>query len=390
MGVRKRTAILIFAVLLFGCREDRQRVAQTSERERECSLYTPEEIEEFRVRDRQLNGLIAQRRADPKVEAAIAADRGDFRLFGYSRVVPGIFPAVVGFECRANLMLSNSQWFRGMYSPSDVPPRDEAQRRTRATYGKGYSTFARSYNLALFADSRFPWRDICRPEATPARSIFDGDVAPQNYGYRNLEETVVPIDTGEAARRGTTDSLERLAKANIGAINRPDPFGLTPLGWAVLYKRAEQVKTLIRYGASPVGAPCLGASQSYSPIQLARILRQRNIIEQMLPLMAPEAKQHLHDDPKHGPLPRNSFDFIKNYEGRLGSRRRIEILVNIDARGRPTECNLEPKTGIDELDRELCSVGLNKALWEPARDEFGEAMAGVGSLIVTFGDIPHL
>ena len=169
-------------------------------------------------------------------------------------------------------------------------------------------------------------------------------------------------------------------------INRVDPFGLTPLAWAIVYHRKEYAETLMKYGADPSGSPCQGLSAQTSPIQLARALRWREMIDAMRPHMTNASLTALRDPPK-----------LRWKVGTYELNRRIELArtehyadklsggvliarISVDASGNPIGCNLNPGSGSDPFDRTVCSHALLVTKWFAAKDEYGEPVAGEGSI----------
>lgn len=352
----------------------------------ECAPLNASEMaagEQIKV-DRELFRRAGNGNADPVAEAQLAINNGDFRLFGYSRTVPGMFPAVYGVECRLDLMRQTApSFFRGMFAASDVAPPDRA--RAERLFMQSYSTFATTYNRMITTSKVYPWSDLCRPADGSSRPGSDSTPDPDEFGYRDLAETGSPLDLGEAARRGTKDSIERLAKADLTAINRSDPFGFTPLAWAVVYRRPDHAAVLLRYGADPAGSSCQGELNTTSPIQLARRMEWREMIDRLRPHLRTELSPALHDPPVLVPDAASELSRIlepkrRRHAERLPSAISIRAKVAIDADGNPQGCNLEAGSGVSAFDEEICAAVLDVARWEPARGVYGNPEAGVGEL----------
>jgi hypothetical protein len=333
--------------------------------------------------DREIFDRAEKGEASAAAEAAIAIKKGDFRFFAYSRIVPGIFPAAYGVECRPELVTQNAPgYFRGIFAASDVSS-DEVL-RTERLFEQRYSAFATAYNRAVLKDARYPWRDICRAVDQPSQFRLNGEPAVKGYGYRDLQETASPIDLGEAARRGTLESVERLAIADSSAVNRADAFGLTPLAWAVVYHRGDHARALLKHGAAPSGSPCQRLSTPTSPMQFARALQWREMIDQMRPHMKNAPYVVLHDPPMLLSKPplhelsRGIEQSQKRYAGKLASETPVTAKVSLDQKGKALDCKLDPKTGIKAFDQEICSQVLTTTRWKAARGEYGEPVAGEG------------
>jgi hypothetical protein len=112
--------------------------------------------------DRRLFEIATQSGGDPEVEAKKAADNGDFRLIGYSMLVPGIFPAAYGVACRPAIVSQGDRMVRAVYAASDVPPASDRERADRLNRGMRHRAFGEKFNAALLAHPRFPYRNTCR------------------------------------------------------------------------------------------------------------------------------------------------------------------------------------------------------------------------------------
>ncbi|MBU1825956.1 MAG: ankyrin repeat domain-containing protein, partial [Alphaproteobacteria bacterium] len=232
--------------------------------------------------------------------------------------------------------------------------------------------------------TRYPWRDICRAIDRPSQFSMAGNPAVESYGYRDLVETASPVDLGEAARRGTLESVERLAQVASSVINRTDAFGLTPLAWAVIYRRGDHAAALLKHGASPSGSSCQRLASPTSPMQFARALQWRKMIDQMRPYITKTPNVVLHDPPTLLSKPSyyeltRSIEFSrKRHAGKLENDASVIAKVSVDANGKAHDCELESKTGIKPLDHDICAQVLTGARWKAARGEYGEPVAGDG------------
>jgi hypothetical protein len=112
--------------------------------------------------DRRLFERATNPDGDPVLEAKHAADAGDFRLMGYSMLVPGIFPAAYGVACRPSIVSQGSRMVRALYAASDVPPVSEVEAANRRRVEEAHRRFGERYNATLMADIRSPFRKTCR------------------------------------------------------------------------------------------------------------------------------------------------------------------------------------------------------------------------------------
>lgn len=130
---------------------------------------TPGEVWSCRLEreesDRRLFELAISQGGDPVLEAKRAADAGDFRLMGYSMLVPGTFPAAYGVACRPSIVSQGIRMVRALYLASDVPPISEAEAAARGQAAKAHRWFGERYNATLMADIRSPYRKMCRTVA---------------------------------------------------------------------------------------------------------------------------------------------------------------------------------------------------------------------------------
>ena len=130
--------------------------------------------------------------------------------------------------------------------------------------------YAEAYNRALVTDPAYPYRDLCRPITAPIAPAPHGygPLDASEWGFRALQPG--PARTiHEAARRGDLAEVERFVGFGRGAIDRPDPYGMTALAWAVTYRQARTAQLLVERGASPDGGDCTRPEDPASPVRLA-------------------------------------------------------------------------------------------------------------------------
>jgi|GEM_PF-6113982 len=60
---------------------------------------------------------------------------------------------------------------------------------------------------------------------------------------------------------------------------------------------------------------------------------------------------------------------------RAGAQGRVVAVVQISASGQPTGCEIAQSTGYPDLDAHSCAIILQRAQFEPARDEYGDPVA---------------
>ncbi len=127
---------------------------------------TPSEVSSCRLEreesDRRLFERATSLDGNPVVEAKRAADAGDFRLMGYSMLVPGIFPAAYGVACRPSIVSQGIRVVRALYAASDVPPVSDAEAAARRHVEEAHRRFGEKYNATMIADIRSPFRKMCR------------------------------------------------------------------------------------------------------------------------------------------------------------------------------------------------------------------------------------
>lgn len=339
------------------------------------------------------SGDIALRRAlasgarpDAAKLAADAAARGDFRLAA-ATTPDGISLDLYNAQCR--ILGAPSAWsIRGLAYVPDLAAAEGRGADDPAT------AFGRSYNAALMADPRYPYRDICRPvgDVGPEPEIRPDEPITQPYGFAKLNSDA-PVDTmGYAARHSRTTDLRRLLREHPGDIDKPDMFGLTPLAWAIAYQRWRTADVLIEAGASPTGAACQTAIDRQSPLQVARLMRWSDMILRLKPLVSEEEFANLRQNPRYNDASladfnRAFFEIRQRYDPVLRRRRfsRHEMRFTIDEKGNSTSCELVPASNSPAFDKELCEVAMKVVRWTPARDAFATTVAGDAKLVFGIG-----
>jgi hypothetical protein len=230
--------------------QDIARRAQCSRNQEASDRANAEGIKQ---RTRELVSRIEH--ADPSVDAGAAVDRGDFRLI---RGISMFGTSAIGVDCRVP---RTNRWqgqpltlAERFYS--DVVQDCAGADRQRCRSENLLVAYGRAYNRVIVSDLRYPFADLCRPEPPkplPSASYDD----PIDYGFSELVVTEQPHDLSEAARRGSLASVSRLVAADGFKIDQEDPYGLTPLAWAIIRRRSDVAKLLLRAGASPLGTDCL-------------------------------------------------------------------------------------------------------------------------------------
>jgi hypothetical protein len=235
------------------------------------------------LRRRQIALVARLEGADPVRDAAEAAARGDFRLV---RAVAMTGVHALGVDCRTPA-----------FRASGVPPLTLATRFHSDVAGscetggggdpcrteKLLDAYGPAYNRAIVSNPLYPYGDLCRASVAaggpPPRMIAD----PVDYGFPDLARTDAPHDLHEAARRGTATAVERMiAAAGADGVDRADPYGLTPLAWAVIRRRPDVAARLLAAGASPTGRRCDEPDRPESPLRLALMTGQEALARRML------------------------------------------------------------------------------------------------------------
>lgn len=418
-----------FAV--FGCSGGNQAsdvpyVEESPANEPPCSdpLADPLVLEKERIADRLLKAALSAGNADPIEEARKAASAGDFRLvaavtldgidtrqFGALCVLPG------GLSPRAARVVT----YLGDGAVVVPNPVETEAAGTSETDSKGVTTFARAYNQALIADLDYPYRDICRPlsaeEADAAAkdmAMVDEPVAravaakPKRvYGYGDLGPLTPNAALADAARRGNVAALRGMLAedgrhddktspqskiANDGrspVIDNPDLFGMTPLAWAIAYRKDAAARLLLSRRANPSGAPCQALVDRDSPMQIARRMGWVSMVMRMKSLISSDDYAALADEPA---LEEGNKSTFNGELARLGGKygdifnrdemTRHALRFKIAANGDISSCSFEPKSASADFDSDICQLGREILEWRPARDSVGRAVAGEAQLII--------
>ena len=363
-------AVLATALILQSCSSDVKTETQRADVARAAQ----------QAEDTRLFELAVAGRGDPEVEAANASASGDFRLFSYSLLVPGIFPAAYGVECRPPIN-DFPALSRATYAASDVPPVNETEAGGRARTSSNHATFGLRYNLTIVADPRFPYRDMCRPTTAQQRLSSDF-TSPIDYGFRDLGPLERPTNLAEAARRGTIQSLSALLLSRREELDERDTFGMTPLSWAIAYGRREHAQLLLRSGARALPKP--NVVNETDPIRLARDKGWRDMVASMLATLSQKEQEMLFAPPK---MKDGNYSFRSELSRLKPSRSslkdqhaRYDVRLQISVAGKATECSIEPKPADALLAKRLCKIVLTKTLWFPARNAFGDWMPGTATL----------
>lgn len=314
---------------------------------------------------RTLRPRILAGTADPRVEATAAVDRGCFGLITTYSAIPRGVAYGAGIACRPNGRLFRHGGLMLLsFSGSDVLPATAEEAERRAREFATLEAFALAYNRAVLARTEFPLHDLCRVAADDYSPGVSEDLTRGQWGYRLLEQTDAPIDVYEAARRGTLESLRRQIEARPVEVHVPDLLGLTPLAWAVIYDRPEQVRLLLAAGAHPFGEPYVGRVQENSPAMIAREERNRGMALLMQPVLErlglpmPEVDPRLDRD-------RSSPYFFALQPGWTPA---LATLL-ISAEGRVTDCLFQGPDGT-EAD---CERARRSLFFLPAEDGAGRA-----------------
>lgn len=343
-----------------------------------CSCESRDEVARIHERHADDKRFISEAhlgKSVPEQEAARAISRGDFRLAAFfrerQRDAAFTTPGAVCFASPTLTAIRGYSYGFDIEMMVTVPNRE----------------FARRYNETLLADRSYPFRDICRSEELGKRPA---QLAPSQFGFRNLAQTQMPIDLGEAARRGTLESMRRLLAQEPDQINKPDIFEMTPLAWAIAYRREEQARLLISSQAHFGGSACADPRKPTAPIQVARQLRWHAMVDLLLKGVPETDAAHFEDQPRpvaskisaFSAVLRKSVDPLldKLPEDRFGSYQ-AELWIN--KQGRATKCALGPSTEMADLDSLICKTLLEHYPAESGRDRYGEAREG--KLLVRLG-----
>jgi hypothetical protein len=364
-------AVLSIALMLQSCRVD---VRTETQRADEAHAAR-------RADDDRLFKLATVGSGNPEHEAAIAAARGDFRFVGHSLLVPGIFPAAYGVECRPPINILKEALSRATYAGSDMPPVNETEAAERTRSSDNHATFGLRYNRALLADARFPYDDMCRLSMAQ-QTLTEDFTKPVDYGFRDLMPIERPANLGEAARRGTAQSLTALIASRRGELNKRDTFGMTPLSWAIAYGRREHAQLLMKSGALALPTP--NVVNDTDPVRLARDKGWRDMVASMLSTLNAKEKEVLVLPPELKRQDRtfvNALDQLKLSRSPQKTQDAIYVVrLQISSAGKVNECSVDPGRSDSELAKRLCKIILKTSRWTPARNGFGDGVSGAATL----------
>lgn len=316
--------------------------------------------DEIGLRERVLAGT-----ARPAEEADAAAAGGCFGLITSFNMIPAGIPYAIGVACRPNAQLFRYGGLSLFYfAGSDVAPLNAEQAARDARALAVQRTFALAYNRAVLARADFPYHDLCRVAADDYSPELSEVLRPGEWGYRTLEETDAPIDIYEAARRGTLASLRRLVEARPINLHVPDLLGLTPLGWAVIYNRAEHARLLLEAGVHPYGEPYRERALETSPVMIAREERNRGMARLIQPFLDARGLSM----PEVDPLLDRDRSWPLLFTQQPGWMFVGATLV-VSAEGRVTDCHFQGPEGT-EAD---CERARRSLFFLPAEDGSGRA-----------------
>lgn len=350
-------------------------------------LSDPVVLHAQRVSDEALRKALRRGTADPVALAGEAAASGDFRLAG-AITENGVSTSIYGAQCRLRGGVA-SRSVR-VLTFMDGPPDDARS----ADYLAKAEKFARAYNAAMLADGRYPYSDICRPlDGKPA--FMQDDAAESSspdhgFGFADLGPLPPSPTLAEVARRGAVARLDRMIRTGRFNVNEPDLFGMTPLAWAIAYRRRGVSDLLLRAGASPGGAACQTIFDRHSPMQVARAQQWIGMLRRMQPLVSEDDFNSLQELPRlsDGDLDRFNEGLDKlneRFEEKFRKNKwitRHRIYFTVDEEGRATACRVEPSTTYPDYDEQMCALGLGILHWKPARGVFGNVIEGESSLVV--------
>ncbi len=392
-------------------------------------LADPATLERNREADKTLKALLASGQADAVAEAKKAAASGDFRLVA-AVTLDGIDTLEFGAECvlRGGLsprMARVVTYFGDDASPTPAPAPSPSPTGTEAA-GEGaedvLGDFARTFNETLIADPAYPYRDVCRARPASkqgddndaadtkklkdsAQSKSQSKDAPKRsgriYGYADLGPLPENPTLADAARRGNVAVLRKLLLGTPAAeatgdaldgpttIDSPDLFGMTPLAWAIAYRREAAARFLLSQQASPSGAQCQALVDRDSPMQIARAQGWLAMVQKMKALVPENDYAALAEDPV---LPDGNKAEFNRELAQLGetygkifnkdAMTRHELKFTLNPKGQITACSFEPKTVSTQFDADICALGKDVLQWKPARDAEGRAVRGDAKLVI--------
>lgn len=348
-------------------------------------MSDPQMLRRQRRADEALREALLAGTPDPAPEARKAADAGDFRLAG-ALTEDGVSTSVYGAQCRMHGGVA-SRAVR-VFTFLDGAPDDEPGPHYQAKAEK----FARGYNAALLADPRYPYADICRPVEgeEPEQEDEESSRPDRPYGFADLRPLSSSPTMAELARRGSVARLDRMIRTGKHDVNAPDLFGMTPLAWAIAYRRRGASDLLLRADASPSGSACQTIFDRHSPMQVARAQQWIGMLRRMQPLVSEDDFNSLQELPRLAAGDIDRFnegltELNERFEKQFRDNRyltRHRVYFTVDAEGNATGCRVEPTTTYEDYDKQICDLGLDVLHWKPARGVFGNVIAGESSLIV--------
>ncbi|WP_334185181.1 hypothetical protein [Novosphingobium sp.] len=403
-------------------------------------LADPATLERDRLADKALKALLAGGKADPVAEAHKAAAAGDFRLVA-AVTQDGIDTAEFGAQCVLRGGLSPRMARVVTYFGEDAEPTPAPSEAPGAEGEDKLGTFARSFNQTLIADPAYPYRDVCRAVAVPdelevveaaeskgekagkVKGKVEGKAGgkeasnakpaakpvaktaskavSRTYGYADLGPMPENPTLADAARRGNVSVLRRLLDEEPSAeatgdaldgpttIDSPDLFGMTPLAWAVAYRRDAAVRFLLSREASPSGAQCQALVDRDSPMQIARAQSWLALVLRMKALVSEQDYAGLAEVPALADGSKAAFNTeLAKLGERYGtifnkdSMTRHELKFTVDPKGGVKSCVFEPKTVSPEFDSDICKLGKDLLKWTPARDPEGRVVSGDAKLMI--------
>lgn len=335
------------------------------------TLLDPDAIAVNRKRDAELRRRFATEKVDPVAAATEAIEAEDFRLIADGSR-EDLNDATYGVQCAVANGLD--PWtVRGMLAPL----------QTAGPSTGDLESFARRYNAAVVSDPTYPYGDVCR--------VADDNLTPTRTGagFVGLGAPTTRYDAAEAARRGDAWRLRQLRRRDAKLLDRPDDFGMTPLAWAVAYREPVAIDFLLKAGADPSGGGCRTMPDARSPVELARAMKWQSAVLRMRPMLEPGVFEQLREEPRM--LEKSEIAYRKQlieigsrYEKQLRRQKRSiqRVSFEIDAKGQPTACSIEPGTNVPDFDAEICTVGIATLRWRAARNPFGVEVPGETTIAV--------
>lgn len=371
------TVVLVGLLVLTACEQTEENVTDGGIEEGKTLTVCDEPllgaaaIASNRESDAALRRAFASGEIDPDDAARAAIEAGDFRLIADGAASEEI-DATYGVECA--LPNGLDAWtVRGMIAAPQDGSRD----------GPDLERFATRYNRAIVADPSYPYGDICRPtdpSLTPTRT---------GSGFLDLGAPRTQYDAGEAARRGDAWRLRQLKRREPALLDRPDMFGMTPLAWAIAYREPVAVDYLLKAGADPMGSSCRSMPDARSPLQLARAMKWQSAVLRMRPRLEPGVFEELREEPRMREKSELAYrkalmDIGAKYQKQLMRQKRSiqRVTFEIDAKGAPISCRLEPGTAVPDFDAEICAIGIAQLRWRAARNPFGVEVPGERTISV--------